>query len=181
MFRMFLALVALGGVAGLTTQDRADDDAAAKASVEKHIKAIGGEEKLAKVKAATWQDTGKFFGLGEAGIEYTGDTNVSGPTKRRLTVQGEIDNEKFTMLIIVGGDKGWTKTGDEVEEMDKEELDEQKEQMFADWAVFVNPAVLKTDAFKLSPLGEIKVEDRPLVGVKASSKGHRDLNLYFDK
>ncbi len=80
----------------------------------------------------------------------------------------------------MNGDQGWTKTDDEVEDMDKENVDEQKEQLFADWTAFINPVALKTDAFKLAPLGETKVEDRTLVGVRASAKGRRDMNLYFD-
>jgi len=40
---------------------------------------------------------------------------------------------------------------------------------------------LKDKAVNLSTLGEIKVDDRPALGVRVSSKGHRDINLYFDK
>src|SRR5207253_1605637 len=40
---------------------------------------------------------------------------------------------------------------------------------------------LKDKSVELSPLGEVKVNDRPAVGVRIASKGHRDLNLYFDK
>jgi hypothetical protein len=35
--------------------------------------------------------------------------------------------------------------------------------------------------FKLEPLGEVEVKDRPAVGIRVLSKGHRDINLYFDK
>jgi len=34
---------------------------------------------------------------------------------------------------------------------------------------------------QLSALGEIKVEGKPAVGVRVASKGHKDVNLYFDK
>lgn len=36
-------------------------------------------------------------------------------------------------------------------------------------------------AYKLDSLGEIKVEDKPAVGVRVSSKGKKDINLYFYK
>ena len=42
-------------------------------------------------------------------------------------------------------------------------------------------AVLKDKKYKLSPLGEVKVEGRDAVGVQVSCKGHKDVNLYFDK
>jgi hypothetical protein len=35
--------------------------------------------------------------------------------------------------------------------------------------------------FDLSPLPEIKVEGKPAKGVRVRSRGHKDINLYFDK
>jgi hypothetical protein len=39
----------------------------------------------------------------------------------------------------------------------------------------------KKTGYKLSPLGEVKVNDKPAVGVRVSSEGYRDINLFFDK
>ena len=33
----------------------------------------------------------------------------------------------------------------------------------------------------MAPLGEVKVDGQPALGIRVSSKGHRDVNLYFDK
>ncbi len=35
--------------------------------------------------------------------------------------------------------------------------------------------------YKLSALGEVKVGDRPAIGVRVQRKGYRDVNLFFDK
>ena len=40
---------------------------------------------------------------------------------------------------------------------------------------------LKDKDIKLSPLGEIKINDRPAVGIKIIKKNHPDVDLYFDK
>jgi hypothetical protein len=40
---------------------------------------------------------------------------------------------------------------------------------------------IRKKGIELSLLGEVKVEDKPAVGIKVSSKGHRDVTLYFDK
>jgi hypothetical protein len=40
---------------------------------------------------------------------------------------------------------------------------------------------LKDKAFTLAPLGEVNIDKRPALGVRVSSKGHRDVSLYFDK
>jgi hypothetical protein len=39
----------------------------------------------------------------------------------------------------------------------------------------------KKTGYKLSPLGEVKVHDKPAVGVRVASEGYRDVNLFFDK
>ena len=41
--------------------------------------------------------------------------------------------------------------------------------------------VLKNKDYELSSLGESKVQDKPTVGVRVSRKGHKDINLFFDK
>jgi hypothetical protein len=41
--------------------------------------------------------------------------------------------------------------------------------------------LLTDSSVQLSLLGESKVEDRAALGVKIASKGHREMNLYFDK
>ena len=41
--------------------------------------------------------------------------------------------------------------------------------------------LLTDKSLQLTLLGESKVENRPAVGVKAASKGHRDIDLFFDK
>jgi hypothetical protein len=40
---------------------------------------------------------------------------------------------------------------------------------------------LRNEATELSLIDEIKVGDKPAVGVLVKSKGHRDVKLYFDK
>jgi hypothetical protein len=181
MSRIFTGFLILGLSALLSSNGRADDNAPAKAVIEKAIKAVGGEEKLSKIKAATWKDNGKFYGFGEDGIDFTSSTTSLGTTKRAMAIEGSVAGEKFDVRIIVSDKGGWTKTGDEVEEMDDEELTEQRQQMFADWHAFINPLALKSEKFKVTPLGDMKIEGRDTVGVRVTCKGQKDMNLYYDK
>src|SRR5207253_5715159 len=82
-------------------------------------------------------------------------------------------------IIVVDGDKGWTQMGGNTTEMTKDQLAEQKESMYASSVRHLTP--LTDKAFTLTPLAEIKVNDRPAVGVKVTHKGHRDVKLYFDR
>jgi hypothetical protein len=65
-----------------------------------------------------------------------------------------------------------------IEEMNEDQVAEAKEGMYAGWVATLAP--LKSKDFRLAPLGEEKVGDRAAVGIKVSSKGHKDINLYFD-
>ena len=81
---------------------------------------------------------------------------------------------------MVNGDKVWAKTGGEATAIDnKDQIAEAKEECYVGWVSSLLP--LKDKAFQLSPLGEVKVDGKPAVGVRVSHKGHRDINLFFDK
>ncbi len=150
---------------------RADDQADARAIIDKAMKALGGQEQLADVKAVTWKEKGTYYGRGK-GEPYTGTFAVEKPDKFRMVIEG-------VFTLVLNGDTAWTKMNDETKEMTNEQLAEQKEQHYASLVRTLTP--LSGKAFKLAPLGEIKVAKSPAVGVKVSHKGHRDVNLYFDK
>lgn len=157
---------------------RADDQAEMKALVDKAIKAAGGEAKLAKFAAHTFKGKGKFYGTGE-GVDYTGDWAVQQPDKQRVQIETGGDM-KFIFVRVVNGDKLWLKLGDQVTQVnDKEEIAEAREASYVSWVTSLVP--LKDKAFQLAPLGELKVDGKPAVGVRVSHKNHRDVNLYFDK
>jgi outer membrane lipoprotein-sorting protein len=161
MNRLLLGCLALALIAIPARADEAD----ARKAVEAGIKAAGASSK--KNPVVTWKGKGKFYGMGSA-IDYMGTWTEQLPDKKRM----EIENA-FT--LVVNGDKGWFND----QEMSKEQLEEQKEDMYADWVMRLTPLTNKD--FTLSSLGESKVGDKPVVGVKVSHKGHRDVNLYFDK
>jgi hypothetical protein len=107
-----------------------------------------------------------------AGLPYTGTYAVQWPGQFRMEIEG-------VFTIVLDGDKGWIKDQGGTKEMPKDQLAEQKESQYAGWVSWLLP--LKDKSFQLAPLGESKVAERTAVGVKVSSKGHRDVNLYFDK
>lgn len=162
MNRLLLVCLSLALIGGMA---RADDAADARKIVEAGLKAAGGAK--GRKPAIAWSGSGKFYGMGAA-IDYTGTWSLQLPDKKRMEIQNA-----FT--LVVNGDKGWVND----QEMTKEQLAEQKEDMYADWVMQLDP--LLKEGFTLSPLGESKVGDKPVVGVKVSHKGHHDINLYFDK
>ena len=103
----------------LSQSARAADDP--KAIVDKGIKALGGEEKLSKVKAYSWKSKGKIK-FGDSEGEFTGEGIAQGLDHLRTKVSGEFMGNKFEVVAVLAGDKGWRTnfmTG-AIEELDKE-------------------------------------------------------------
>jgi hypothetical protein len=165
-------------VLAATVTARADDSAAARALVDKAIQAQGGEAKLAKWAAVTAKLKGTFHGMGEA-VAFTGESVTQGPDRQKVVFEAEISGEKYRVVHVLNGDKGWVKFNDDTAEMDNEALAEAKEEAYSEWIATLVP--LKGKAFHLAPLGEVAIDKRPAPGVRVSSKDHRDTNLYFDK
>jgi outer membrane lipoprotein-sorting protein len=170
--------LAAGVIVAISGLVRADEQADAKAIVDKAIKAQGGAEKLAKAKAASSKSKGKFYGFGDA-IDYTLESSTQPPDKLRNEIQGEAMGNKFSFIQVIQGDKGWNSANGTTEELSEEQLKEGKENLYANWVALLHPITGKD--FKLAPLAEVKVGDKEAVGVKVSSKGHRDISLFFDK
>jgi hypothetical protein len=158
---------------------RADDKPDADAVLEKGIKALGGDARLEKYKAATWKGKGTFH-AGAADIEYTGEWAMQAPDKYRAVVSGEANGAKFKRVRVVDGDKGWTKTDDgDAKEMSAGDLAEARRELHAQWLTRLVP--LRDRAFTLAATGATKVGDTPAVGLEVTAKDGRKFHLFFDK
>jgi hypothetical protein len=154
----------------------AGDEADLKALIAKAVKARGAEDE--KLTAVTMKGKGVFYGMGE-GIPYTGEWQIQQPDKIRVVISG--GDGAFTMTRVFNGDKGWTKLNDgEAEELDKDAVAEEKHSLYLGRVTNLN-VLLKDKGFKFAPAGEVKVGDRPAVGVRVSREGQRDITLFFDK
>jgi len=143
----------------------------ARTLVDKAIKAAGGAKMLAKHNAATWNEKGTYYGMGD-GLPYTATYAVQWPRQSRMEIKG-------VFTIVLNGDKGWMKGMDGTKEMGKKELEQQQAELRVGWVSSLLP--LKDKAFKLAALEEIKVNDQPAAGVLVTRKGYPDIKLYFDK
>ena len=157
---------------------RADEDAKLGEVVARAIKAHGGADNLKKFQASVIRTKGKFYGAGE-GLDYTGETSVQLPNRIRTQVEGKVGDNEFKFVQVVNGDKGWTRLNDDTNEMNKEALAESREQLNA--MTITHLVVLNDKGYKLSALGEAKVGDRPVIGIRVARDGFRDVSLFFDK
>jgi hypothetical protein len=148
-----------------------------QAILEKAEKAHGGREKLDKIKALQSKAKGNLEILG--GLSFTEETSVQFPDKFKEVIHLEIMGQKITQTVGFDGSKGWISHNGMNIDVEEKILEELKEAAYA--LQLGRLTGLKDKGFELSLVGETKVNNRPAVGVKVASKGHRDINIYFDK
>jgi hypothetical protein len=151
----------------------------ARSVIDKAIKATGGVERLAKVKAtrAKFKGTGEFPGVT---ADLTGESLVQFPGQLKLEVTAEVQGQKVPVIFVLSGNKAWLHLLGETTELKDEELKEAKEELYAERVQSLVP-LLEDKAFTLTPLGEVKIMGQDTVGVTVAYKGYKDVNLYFDK
>ena len=169
---MLFTLTMAIGVTAFTSKGLAEDEEEAKKIVQRAIKAVGGERRLAILKSPMmWMERGTFYGMGE-GLPYVAQYAAKWPDWFRQ----EIENA-FT--ITVSNDKAWMSSAAGVRKLTGAQLEERLKQVRAAWAERLFPLLDKT--YKLRTIDGIEVDGRPTVGIKASHADGRDIKFFFDK
>lgn len=109
---------------------------------------------------------------------FTDELVTSLPDRLRLTIVSG-GTQKTRVVQVVKDDRGWVFAGGMVSEMGKDRLAEMREEVYLLWLTTLMP--LDRREFTLTPLAEEKINGKPAVGVKVSSKGHADVRLFFDR
>jgi hypothetical protein len=112
-------------------------------------------------------------------IPFTQQSSVQYPDRFKETVEGEVNGQKFSVITVYDGKKGWISINGQTKELDDNILAAVKEAVHL--MQITRMAFQKDEKCELSTLGEMKVNDRTALGVRISAKGHKDVNLYFDK
>jgi hypothetical protein len=170
-----LAAVLISGMSGLTWADDVDP----KAVIDKGIKALGGEEKLAKAITYSWKAKGTITFNGNDN-EIKTQATVQGLDHYRSEFEGEFNGDTVKGVLVLNGDKGWRKFNDNSMDLDADGIANEKRTIY----LAVIPATLmplKGKEFKLEPAGEEKVDDKPAVAIKVTGPDGKDFKLYFDK
>jgi hypothetical protein len=163
----------------LTGSLRADDQADAKAVVDKALKAMGGEAKVAKFKTGTWKGKATAQEGGNE-IVLTSEGTWQGTDRLHLDAEITVGGQTEKVLAVINGDKGWVKVKEMVRDAPDGELPMMKSALYAMRMPHMLPD-LKGKDFTLSNLGEVKVGDKPALGIGITHKDHKDVSLFFDK
>jgi hypothetical protein len=175
MTRLLSALLVTSIVMATTTAAARADEGEAKAVIDKAIKATGGEEKLAKVNAYSTKSKSTFnFNGNDA--EFEGSFTAQGLDHSR----SEFGNDQFHGVIVLNGDKGWRKFGDNLTEIDQAGIERDKRMLYLQTCPWLL-VPLKGKDFKLASAPDEKVDGKPAAVVKVTGPDGKDFTLSFDK
>ena len=155
------------------------DEKEAKATIDKAIKAMGGEEKLTGIKAFSAKGKGQITLEGND-YDFTFEMTTKGIDKYRSSYEVEVDGKKFDGVTVLDGDKGWKKEAGEVKKLEGEALAVEKRNAYLD-VVPVLIVPLKGNGFKLDSASDEKIGDKAVAVVRVTGPEGKDFTLYFDK
>ena len=176
MARFIGAIIVALLVSGLGRPARADD---AQAIIDKAVKALGGEEKLSKVKAATWKGKGTITFDGNDNRIST-QTTVRGIDHYRQEFEGDFGGNTIKGVAVLAGDKGWRRFGDDRSALEQEVLANQKRVAYLT-AIPLTVLPLKGQGFKVEAAGEEAVDGKPAAGLRVTPPDGKEFRIYFDR
>src|SRR5262249_28344666 len=140
----------------------------------------GGEDDLAKYKAAQATNKGKITLPGVGEVEFTQNLSYMLPDKIKDVMELSVGGQKINVVTVANGDKISIEVNGkaiEVPDQAKEALKDARHMMKVARLV----PLVREKGYELSLIGEVKVEDKPAIGVRVSAKDQKDINLFFDK
>ncbi len=177
MRRTAQALAALGVLFLLVPTARAGEDEAA-AIIDKAIKAHFPKGVDKKNTGLRTKSKGKLHVMG-LDIDFTQEVAIQMPNKLKEAMDLNVMGNSVTVTSIYNGKEAWIRAGDKDVPVDKDLLAEFEEAMYT--IKLMDGLFVKDKGVKLATVGEIKVKDKPAVGVTVSREGKKDINLFFDK
>jgi len=177
--KRFLGALLAAALASVPVQSASADEAEAKATLDKAIKALGGDEKLGKAEAISWKAKGKIT-FGENENPFSSQTTIKGLDRYRGEFDGEFNGNPFKGVTVLDSSKGWRKFGDNVMEMDDDAVANEKRTLYLQ-VVPVTLVALKGKGFKVDSAKGEDVGGKPAAALKATGPDGKDFTLYFDK
>jgi hypothetical protein len=142
--------------------------------LDKAIKALGGEEKLAKAGTASWETKGTIiFGDNESTI--TTKTTVQGLDRHRAEFDGEFGGNPVKGVTVLDGKKGWRKFNENTQDLEDEALANERQRAYTQAAtMLILPLKVET-----APDG--KLDGKPTSVLKVTGPDGKDFTIGFDK
>ncbi|HEV3145083.1 MAG TPA: hypothetical protein VGZ47_14430 [Gemmataceae bacterium] len=176
---MRTTLFALAGVALVFSGAARADDLDAQKVIDKAIAAHGGAEVLAKNKDKAAMAKGKMNIDIMGGLDSTLESFI-GDDKFKHVMDLTIMGRNFNQVVCYDGKEMWIAVnGKVVMTIKGKDLDPLKEAIYSE--KLAGLAFLKEKGIEFSLIGESKLGEQELIGIRVSKKDHKDVNLHFDK
>jgi hypothetical protein len=155
------------------------DEAGVTSVLDKAIKALGGEAKLAKAGAYSRKGKGSITIQGNTS-DITSESTIQGLDRYRNEFEGEFNGNKVKGVVILNGDKAWRKFGDNKTELNADAAANEKRNLYLQ-VIPISVVPLKGNGFKIESAADDKVGDKPAAVLKVTGPDGKDFTLYFDK
>jgi hypothetical protein len=155
---------------------RADDSA--METIDKAIKALGGEEKLAKATILSWKATGTL-NFGGNSSDFKSEAVAEGLDHYRSKFEADFNGNAFEAVTVVSGKNGWRKFGDNVMTLDGDGLNNEMRNIYTR-VVPTTLVALKGKGFKVESAADEKIGEKMAKVVKVTAPEGGTFELCFD-
>jgi len=170
---MWIAL--LLAVASSAPEAKPNSADEARQIIQRGIEAHGGEKQLEKL-SQNWR--AKVRGT-KGSLKITCEM-VNGAHRRSRVTMTLHSLIPVDVTVVDNGEHAWSRIAGFTNEVTGKDLAEMRDGQYRHHVRNLVP-LLHEPGFDLAVLPEITVSDQPAVGIRVKSKGHRDIDLYFDK
>jgi hypothetical protein len=183
--RRFLAPMTVLMLLGASLVQAEDEPAGI---LDKAIKAHGGKEKLSRLRPERSKMKVEVYVANSKG-GYDAEVTLALPDKRLIDITQNLPgNQKMKVFTCIDGDKAWQSLSGKVMDLGEAQRNSMKQDLYVTRLTRLTPLVTDKN-FTLKSLGEAtvkipaddKTEDHAVVGIRVSSPGHKDVELFFDK
>jgi hypothetical protein len=157
----------------------ADEATEARKVLDSAIKALGGD-KLTQLDAVSWKSKTTITAEG-LNADMVDEFQANGTSRLRWKLDVTFMGMTKSALLVFDGDKCWGNSMNRTEELPKEVSEMIRTDLRLMRLAQQLTPLRDVKKYKLSPLGEIKIDDKLAVGIKIVEKDRPDIDLYFEK
>ena len=162
----------------LQSAGRSQTEDEARAIIGKSIKAMGLDKESADSKGFRLKSKGTVEVMGMS-LPFSQTMTIRLPDQFKDASEIDINNMKLLVNTVFDGKKGWVEVNGQIMKLDDKIAAELKD--VGRLIKISRLQVLLDKKYDLAVVGEVKVEEKPAVGIRVSSKGAKDVTLFFDK
>src|SRR5207253_5420079 len=150
----------------------------AQTIIDQAIKARGGQDQLAQIKAFQAKIKGRIY-VGEEALPFTATIHSQLPGQYKHVMDYLRNGQMLKQIQVYAGDKAWIHVNEEPQRLDDQLVEALLRGRYAER--LNNPVLLKDKNYTLTSLGDSKVQGHDVIGVEASTAKKPPVKLFFDK